>query len=100
LFLIVPLACAAVLFGRAAARRLRDDQTAMMWVRTGAAAGLAGVAVQSIWETGLRLPANGLLFAALCAIVIYEDEPKSAPGSIQREPGSARISVPTLLTRK
>ena len=100
LFLIVPLACAAVLFGRAAARRLRGDQTAMMWVRTGAAAGLVGVAVQSIWETGLRLPANGLLFAALCAIVIYEDEPKSAPRSIQREPGSARLSVPTLLTRK
>ena len=68
--------------------------------RTGAAAGIVGVLVQSIWETGLRLPANGLLFAALCAIVIYEDEPTSAPRSSQRERGSARHSLPTLLTRE
>ena len=45
----------------------------MVWIRTGAAAGIVGVAVQSIWETGLRLPANGLLFAALCAIVVHEE---------------------------
>jgi O-antigen ligase len=86
LLVIVPLICATVLFARTAARRLAKDRTAMVWVRTGAAAGIVGVLVQSIWETGLRLPANGLLFAALCAIVIHEDEPKSASRSIQREP--------------
>jgi O-antigen ligase len=75
LILIVPLICAAVLFARAAARHLSQDRTAMVWVRIGAAAGIVGVLVQSIWETGLRLPANGLLFAVLCAIVIHDDEP-------------------------
>jgi hypothetical protein len=44
----------------------------MVWIRAGAAAGIVGVLVQSIWETGLRLPANGLLFAALCAIAIHD----------------------------
>ena len=73
LLLIVPLTCAAVLFARAAARRLRQDRTPMVWVRTGAAAGIIGVLVQSIWETGLRLPANGLLFATLCAIAVHDD---------------------------
>ena len=87
LFLIVPLTCAAVLFARAAARRLRSDRTAMVWVRTGAAAGIVGVVVQSIWETGLHLPANGLLFAVLCAIVIHEDEAKPASRR-PREPGA------------
>ena len=87
LFLIVPLTCAAVLFARAAARRLRSDRTPMVWVRTGAAAGMVGVLVQSIWETGLHLPANGLLFAVLCAIVIHKDEAKPLSRR-PREPGA------------
>ncbi len=73
LFLIVPLTCAAVLFARAVARRLRSDRTPMAWVRLGATAGIVGVLVQSIWETGLHLPANGLLFAALCAVVLHRE---------------------------
>jgi hypothetical protein len=73
LLLIAPLTWATVVFGRSAARRLRGDRTPMVWVRTGAAAGIIGVLVQSIWETGLRLPANGLLFAALCAIAVHDD---------------------------
>ena len=84
LILIVPLICAAVLFAHAAARRLSQDRTPMVWIRIGAAAGIVGVLVQSIWETGLRLPANGLLFAALCALVIYEDDahpPRIDPAS-------------------
>jgi putative inorganic carbon (HCO3(-)) transporter len=75
LILIVPLIWAAVLFGRSAARHVRGDRTPMVWVRTGAAAGIIGVLVQSIWETGLRLPANGLLFAALCAIAVHRGDP-------------------------
>ena len=43
----------------------------MFWVRTGAASGLAGVAVQSLWETGLTTPANAALAAVLAAIVIH-----------------------------
>lgn len=79
LLLVVPLTWAALLFGRAAARRLSRDRTAMVWVRTGAAAGIVAVLVQSMWETGLRLPANGLLFAVLCAIVIHDTAAQPAP---------------------
>jgi len=52
-------------------RRLRSDRSPMYWIRAGAASGLVAVAVQSIWETGLRVPANTLLFAALAAIALH-----------------------------
>ena len=34
-------------------------------------AGLAGVAVQGVWETGLRMPANGILLAVAAAIAVH-----------------------------
>ena len=37
------------------------DKGEMFWVRVGAAAGLAGLAVQSIWEVALIMPANAVL---------------------------------------
>lgn len=92
LILLVPLICAAVLFACAAARRLNQDRTPMVWVRAGAVAGLVGVLVQSIWETGLRLPANGMLLAVLCAIAVHEpesDEPASGP--LRRQSSAARV---------
>jgi O-antigen ligase len=52
-------------------RRLRDDRTSIYWVRAGAASGLVAVAVQSIWEVGLRVPANALLFAVLAGIALH-----------------------------
>ena len=72
----------------------------MVWIRIGAAAGIVGVLVQSIWETGLRLPANGLLFAVLCAIVIYEDGPRPARRLSQREPHDARLTFRVQLTSR
>jgi hypothetical protein len=32
---------------------------------------MAGVIVQSFWETGLRMPANAMLFGVLAAIAIH-----------------------------
>lgn len=72
LLLLLPVAGAAVAFVRLAAGQLRDDRTGMFWMRAGAAAGLAGLAFQSIWENGLRIPANAVLAAGLAAIVIHE----------------------------
>ena len=43
----------------------------MYWVKAGAMSGLAGVAVQSVWETGLTTPANGVLAAIAAAIVLH-----------------------------
>ena len=67
-----------VLLARAVQHRLDGDESSHRFVRIGAAAGLAAVAVQSIWETGLRAPANLLLAALLAALAVVERrEPSS-----------------------
>lgn len=52
-------------------RRLTQDEGPDYLIRAGAAAGIAGVMVQSFWDTGLRMPANAMLLAVLAAIVTY-----------------------------
>ncbi|PYR59688.1 MAG: hypothetical protein DMF91_14155 [Acidobacteria bacterium] len=71
LLVSIPLAAAAAFLIAAIARRLREDRSDGFWIRAGAVSGLAGVMVQSLWETGLRMPANGLLFAVLCGIAVH-----------------------------
>src|SRR5258708_4322917 len=58
--LAVPAAIALLAAVALMARRLRSDHTAMFWIRGGAIAGVIAVAVQSVWDTGLRTPANGV----------------------------------------
>jgi O-antigen ligase len=70
----VPAAIALVLFGRAAWRAVTADASRMRLLRVGALSGLAGVAVQSLWETGLATPANALLAATLAALVVHQSE--------------------------
>ena len=41
------------------------------WMRVAATAALIGVAVQSIWETGLTVPANGMFAAALAGLLVH-----------------------------
>jgi O-antigen ligase len=77
--LIVAAAGVAIAFVRLAASRLRADLTGMFWVRAGAAAGLTAVALQSVWENGLRIPANALLAAILAAIVVHEPHHHHTP---------------------
>jgi O-antigen ligase len=71
----VPLSLAAaftILAGwREAARRLRDDSTSVGWIRAGAVAAMTAVAVQSVWDTGLRMPANAVLFAVMAAVALH-----------------------------
>jgi len=71
LMLAIPAALALVAGVLCIRRRLSGDRSPMYWVRAGAVSGMIGVAVQSLWETGLRRPANGLLFAALAAIAMH-----------------------------
>jgi O-antigen ligase len=54
------------------ARRLRTDRSAIFWVRAGAIAGITAAAVQSVWDTALRTPANGVLFAVVAAIALHD----------------------------
>lgn len=74
LLLVVPALVVSAAAAWRLRRSLRADRSAIYWVRAGAAGGLIAVAVQGLWETGLRVPANGLLFAALAAIALYEPE--------------------------
>ena len=67
----LPVVLALAAFVRVAWRSLEMDQSGLFWIRAGAAAGLCGVAVQSVWETGLTAPANAAMAAVLAAMVIH-----------------------------
>ena len=56
-------------------RRLAEDQSGTALIRSGAAAGLTGALLQSFWETGLRMPANAMLFAVLAAVATHTPAP-------------------------
>ena len=77
LIVVVPAAIAVLAAVVLMANHLGADRTAMFWVRAGAISGLIAVAVQSIWDTGLRMPANGALFAVIAAIAAHEPRPAS-----------------------
>jgi O-antigen ligase len=71
LFVALPLSVAACAFIATVFARLREDSSATYWIRAGAATGVAGALLQSVWEVGLAAPANALLFAAVCAIAVH-----------------------------
>jgi O-antigen ligase len=66
--LVLPGIVAAALFFLVASRALTRDTSSHYLIRAGACAGITGVLVQSMWETGLTMPANALLFAISAAI--------------------------------
>jgi O-antigen ligase len=55
-------------------RLLEEDRTPVYWIRVGAASSLVAIAIQSLWETGLRMPANAVLFALAAAIALHRGE--------------------------
>jgi O-antigen ligase len=67
----LPTLLAVLAFWAVAWRRLAADRSALFWARAGAIAALTGVAVQGLWETGLRMPANGVLFAVVAALASH-----------------------------
>jgi len=76
--LALPAACAVCAVVWLAVRRLRDDHSPVFWIRAGAASGILAAAVQAIWDTGLRLPANAVLFALLAAIAVHDSHMRPA----------------------
>jgi len=78
ILLTLPLLTWFVAWGVRCARRIGEDRSAMMWVRTASLAGLAAVASQCIWDSALRMPANALLAAILAAVVVHE-KPRNLP---------------------
>lgn len=75
LMLGVPVFTALAIYVRDAWRVLHADPSGMFWIRAGAFCGLAGIAVQSVWETGLTMPANAALAALAAAIVVHDPSP-------------------------
>ena len=71
----VPVFAALATYGRDAWASLSEDKSGMFWVRAGAFCGLTGAAVQSVWETGLTMPANAALAAIAAAIVVHNPAP-------------------------
>jgi hypothetical protein len=59
-------------FVRTARAHLTGDMSGLFWIRAGAACGLGAVALQSVWETGLVMPANAALAALLAALVVHD----------------------------
>lgn len=80
LLLAVPLLMALRGFLHDAGELIANDSSGMYFVRAGAFCGLAGVAAQSIWETGLTTPANAFLAAVLAAIVVHTPIRAHQPG--------------------
>ena len=78
LLLALPAALALLAGWWGAYRRLRDDLTPVFWIRAGAISGLAAVAAQSIWDTGLRMPANAALFALVAAAALHNPDTRVA----------------------
>jgi O-antigen ligase len=68
-------------FVRAARARLASDTSGVFWIRAGAACGLGAVALQSVWETGLVMPANASLAAFLAALTLHERVDDQQPSS-------------------
>jgi O-antigen ligase len=81
LLLVLPVIVALVAFARLARAAVIADKGEMFWVRVGAAAGLAGLAAQSIWEVALTMPANAVLAGVLAGLVLFHRDPAGAPNA-------------------
>jgi O-antigen ligase len=49
----------------------KEDRGQSLLIRVGATAGIGAVMLQSIWETGLRMPANAMLCGIIAAIATH-----------------------------
>jgi O-antigen ligase len=72
----IPVLVAGYLFLQESRKALTRDDSGMYFLRAGALSGLFGVAVQSVWETGLTTPANAVLAAMAAAIVVHRSAPR------------------------
>ena len=83
LLFVVPVAVGLAALCRAGWRAWTEAGDHLRWMRVGAAASLVAVATQSIWETGVTLPANGMLAAVAAAILVHRS--RHAPDAPARD---------------
>jgi O-antigen ligase len=74
ILLSVPALWAGVATAMLGWRSVRADKGEMFWVRVGAFAGLTALAVQSLWEVALIMPANAALAGMLAGLLLYQRE--------------------------
>lgn len=86
LLVALPALWAGVAIGVLGWRAVRADKGEMFWVRVGAASGLAGVAVQSLWEVALVMPANAALAGMLAALLLYQRDGARADSATPTPP--------------
>jgi hypothetical protein len=84
--LAVPVLAGVMALAAAARARMAAEVSGLLWIRAGAATGLLAVTVQSLWETGLRTPANAVLAAVLAAIVTHPSRNSGAPPAVRSDP--------------
>ena len=80
LLVAMPAAAAIFFLVRLGLAAIRADKGEMFWVRVGAAAGLMGLAVQSVWEVGLIMPANTVLAGVLAGLLLHRRDVARARG--------------------
>ena len=81
----IPVLWALIALARLGYRAVRTDNGEMFWVRVGAAGGLTGLAVQSIWESSLIMPANAVLAGVLGGLLLYRREPRTDAAPVTPE---------------
>ena len=72
ILLALPVATGLWSLAMLARRSIATARGEIFWVRAGAAAGLLGIAVQSLWEVSLVMPANAVLAAVVAALAVHE----------------------------
>jgi hypothetical protein len=87
LLLALPVTSAGLWLLVLGRRAVAADRGEMFWTRAGAAAGLAGMAVQSIWETSLIMPANAILCGTLMGLLLYQRR-----GAVAGEPSTHKLT--------
>lgn len=93
LLLAVPALTALGLFAMLGYRAVRSDKGEMFWVRVGAAAGLAGLAVQGVWEVPLIMPANAVLSGVVAGMLVFRRDSSQPAGAADGLATPARLSA-------
>lgn len=75
ILVLIPLAALVAAVAVRTRRGLRADAGSYFWIRVGASAALAGLAVVCIWESPFRTPATLMLAAVASGLAASEERP-------------------------
>lgn len=76
LLVTLPALAALLMLARTGLKVIHSEKAEVFWIRVGAAAGLAGIAAQGIWEVPLVMPANAVLAGVLAGMLLHRRDVK------------------------